>query len=132
MSNVLELKKIAVFCGSSMGSNPIHKQAARALGEEMVRRRIGLVYGGGNVGLMGVIAETCAQLGEDSVMGVIPKNLAPREISGTTIGNIHIVDDMHSRKALMFREADGFITIPGGMITIMSCFVGKKIASRFN
>lgn len=113
-TTALDIRKIAVFCGASSGTNPVYIQAARALGEEMVRRRIGLVYGGGNVGLMGAIAETCVQLGDDAVMGVIPTHLAPREISGTTVGRIRLVDSMHARKALMFSEADAFITIPGG------------------
>ena len=77
-----EFKKIAVFCGASSGSNPVYLQCARQLGEEMVRRRIGLVYGGGNVGLMGAIAETVGKgIGEENVIGVIPKALAPREVS---------------------------------------------------
>lgn len=114
-----EFKKIAVFCGASSGTNPVYIQCAKQLGEEMVRRKIGLVYGGGNVGLMGAIAETVGNgLGEDRVLGVIPKALAPREISGTTVGEIRLVDDMHSRKALMFSEADAFIAIPGGFGTL--------------
>lgn len=94
-------------------------QCARALGEELVKRKIGLVYGGGNVGLMGAVAETVgAGLGESAVIGVIPSALAPREISGTTVGEIRVVDDMHKRKAMMFAEADAFITIPGGFGTL--------------
>lgn len=85
----------------------------------MVRRKIGLVYGGGNIGLMGAIAETVGKgLGENNVIGVIPKALAPREISGTTVGEIRLVEDMHTRKAMMFAEADAFIAIPGGFGTL--------------
>ena len=114
-----EFKKIAVFCGASSGSSPIYEQFARLLGEEMVRRKIGLVYGGGNVGLMGVIAETVGKgLGEEHVIGVIPQALAPREISGSTIGEIRLTEHMHSRKAMMFEEADAFIAIPGGFGTL--------------
>lgn len=76
-----KIEKIAVFCGASSGNRDEYLEAARALGEEMVRRKIGLVYGGGNVGLMGAIAETVGRgLGENNVIGVIPKALAPREV----------------------------------------------------
>lgn len=76
-----ELRRIAVFCGASPGATPEYAELARQLGEEMVRRKIGLVYGGGNVGLMGVIAHTVAAgLGEENVLGVIPESLAPREV----------------------------------------------------
>lgn len=114
-----ELKKVAVFCGASVGNSPEYLSCARELGEELVRRRIGLVYGGGNVGLMGAIAQTVSDgLGPHHVVGIIPKSLAPREISGTTVGEIRLVDDMHSRKAMMFAEADAFIAIPGGFGTL--------------
>jgi uncharacterized protein (TIGR00730 family) len=114
-----QFKKIAVFCGASSGSDPVYIECAKKLGEEMVRRKIGLVYGGGNVGLMGAIAETVGKgLGEENVIGVIPKALAPREISGTTVGEIRLVEDMHTRKAIMFAEADAFIAIPGGFGTL--------------
>jgi len=77
-----DIKKIAVFCGASRGNSDEYIKSAVWLGEEMVRRKIGLVYGGGNVGLMGAIAETVGKgLGEENVLGVIPKDLAPREVS---------------------------------------------------
>ncbi|PRW58826.1 cytokinin riboside 5 -monophosphate phosphoribohydrolase LOG8 [Chlorella sorokiniana] len=118
-SETKQFKKIAVFCGASSGSSPVYVEAAKALGEEMVRRGIGLVYGGGNVGLMGAIAETVGSgLGGDSVIGVIPAALEPREISGTTVGEIRVVESMHERKAIMFDEADAFISIPGGYGTL--------------
>lgn len=111
--------KIAVFCGASAGSSPEYVAAAKALGEEMARRGIGLVYGGGNVGLMGAVAEAVGSgLGSEHVIGVIPAALAPREISGTTVGEIRVVKSMHERKAMMFEEADAFITIPGGYGTL--------------
>jgi len=79
-----EFRKIAVFCGASSGNREEYAQTARRLGEEMVKRGIGLVYGGGNVGLMGIIAETVGKgLGEEHVIGVIPKPLAPREVSSS-------------------------------------------------
>lgn len=85
----------------------------------MARRGIGLVYGGGNVGLMGAVAEAVGSgLGPEHVIGVIPAALAPREISGTTVGEIRVVESMHERKAMMFEEADAFISIPGGFGTL--------------
>ncbi|KAL4860244.1 hypothetical protein ACK3TF_000429 [Chlorella vulgaris] len=112
-------RRIAVFCGASSGSSPMYVDAAAALGAEMAARGIGLVYGGGNVGLMGSVAEAVgSRLGPEHVLGVIPAALAPREISGTTVGEIRVVDSMHERKALMFEEADAFISIPGGFGTL--------------
>ncbi|PSC73469.1 cytokinin riboside 5 -monophosphate phosphoribohydrolase LOG3-like [Micractinium conductrix] len=114
-----QIKKIAVFCGASSGTSPEYVAAAKALGEEMARRGIGLVYGGGNVGLMGAVAEAVgAGLGPEAVLGVIPAALEPREISGTTVGEIRVVKTMHERKAMMFEEADAFVTIPGGFGTL--------------
>lgn len=85
----------------------------------MVRRDIGLVYGGGTVGLMGVIAHEIAEgLGPNRVLGVIPKALTPREISSDMIGDTRVVDDMHERKAMMARHADAFIAMPGGFGTL--------------
>lgn len=112
-------RRVAVFCGASSGTSPVYIEAARALGHELVKRNIGLVYGGGNVGLMGAVAETVAQgLGQSAVIGVIPHSLIPKEISGTSVGEIRQVPDMHSRKSLMFREADAFISLPGGYGTL--------------
>ncbi|KXZ54676.1 hypothetical protein GPECTOR_4g742 [Gonium pectorale] len=114
-----QLLKICVFCGASTGSDPRYMAAAKALGEHLVQQKIGLVYGGGTVGLMGEIARTVeAGLGEEGVMGVIPEALTPREVSGALIGKTHIVPDMHSRKALMAQHADGFIAMPGGFGTL--------------
>ncbi|EFN51355.1 hypothetical protein CHLNCDRAFT_28106 [Chlorella variabilis] len=118
-SQPASFRKIAVFCGASSGSNPLYIEAARLLGAEMARRGIGLVYGGGNVGLMGAVAEAVgSRLGPDQVIGVIPAALEPREISGTTVGEIRVVGSMHERKAMMFEEADAFIMIPGGYGTL--------------
>ncbi|KAK9839266.1 hypothetical protein WJX81_004770 [Elliptochloris bilobata] len=113
------IRKIAVFCGFSTGSGPEYVQLARDLGAELVKRHIGLVYGGGNNGLMGAIAHTVLEgLGEQAVIGVIPEALQPHEISGPTLGDIRVVPDMHTRKALMAAEADAFIALPGGFGTL--------------
>ncbi|GFR50464.1 hypothetical protein Agub_g12686 [Astrephomene gubernaculifera] len=115
----LTLRKLGVFCGASPGSDPKYMASARALGEQLVRENIGLVYGGGTVGLMGEIARTVqAGLGDDGVLGVIPRALTPREVSGSMIGRTHIVEDMHTRKAMMAQHADGFIGLPGGFGTL--------------
>ncbi|KAK9806701.1 hypothetical protein WJX73_010267 [Symbiochloris irregularis] len=114
-----KFKRIAVFCGSSKGKTDAYVECARALGAELVKRQIKLVYGGGNVGCMGAIATTVsAGLGEDSVIGVIPGALQPREISGGAIGELIIVPDMHARKAKMCDLADAFIAMPGGFGTL--------------
>jgi uncharacterized protein (TIGR00730 family) len=116
-----KLSKIAVFCGSSIGKSSAYTAPTIALGEEMSRRNIGLVYGGGNVGLMGVIAETVYKghgCDDAAVVGVIPDYLEDREVSGKTVGETIVVKDMHSRKAKMFDLADAFIAIPGGLGTL--------------
>jgi uncharacterized protein (TIGR00730 family) len=113
------LRRVAVFCGSSPGATPEFVEAATALGEELVKRNIALVYGGGNVGLMGAVATAVARgLGPAGVIGVIPDWLAPAEISGAGVGEVRLVKDMHSRKAAMFAEADAFISLPGGFGTL--------------
>jgi uncharacterized protein (TIGR00730 family) len=110
------MKRICVFCGSNKGVRPIYVAAAQAMAAAMVKRNISLVYGGGNVGLMGVIAdEMLAQGGE--VIGVIPRSLVQREVAHQALTKQHIVNTMHERKALMAKLSDGFIAMPGGMGT---------------
>jgi uncharacterized protein (TIGR00730 family) len=111
------MKRVAVFCGSSEGARPAYADAARALGAELVRRGLGLVYGGGSVGLMGVLADAVlAQGGE--VIGVIPEPLAARELAHRYLTELRVVASMHERKATMASLADGFITLPGGLGTL--------------
>ena len=110
-------RRVAVFCGSSPGASPAYRAAAVALGTELARRGVGLVYGGGNVGLMGAVAEAAAA-GGAPVLGVIPEALCPREISGVTVGDLRVVPDMHTRKRAMFDAADAFIALPGGFGTL--------------
>ncbi|KAG2600174.1 hypothetical protein PVAP13_5KG480300 [Panicum virgatum] len=104
--------RICVFCGSNPGNRPVFGDAALDLGKELVARGIDLVYGGGSVGLMGLIAQTVLD-GGCSVLGVIPKALMPLEISGASVGEVKVVTDMHERKAEMARQADAFIALPG-------------------
>jgi uncharacterized protein (TIGR00730 family) len=115
------MKSIAVYCGANFGTNPVYAEAARQLGRAMAERNISLVYGGGNVGLMGVIADEVMQRGGD-VTGVIPQALVEREVGHTGLSRQFIVKDMHERKAMMASLADGFIAMPGGMGTLEELF----------
>lgn len=110
-------RTICVFCGSSSGNKRVYSDAALDLGKELVERKINLIYGGGSVGLMGQVAKAVND-GGCHVVGVIPRALMPREISGQTVGELKVVPDMHQRKAEMAREADAFIALPGGYGTL--------------
>ncbi|XP_065857442.1 cytokinin riboside 5'-monophosphate phosphoribohydrolase LOG7 [Euphorbia lathyris] len=110
-------KRICVFCGSSSGKKTSYQEAAVELGKELVERRIDLVYGGGSVGLMGLVSQAVHDGGRH-VLGVVPRTLMPREIIGQTVGEVRAVSDMHQRKAEMARQADAFIALPGGYGTL--------------
>ncbi|BAT96573.1 hypothetical protein LR48_Vigan345s000900 [Vigna angularis] len=112
-----KFKRICVYCGSSSGNKASYQEAAVELGEEMVKRRIDLVYGGGSVGLMGLVSQAVHDGGRH-VLGVIPRSLMPIEITGEPIGEVRAVSDMHQRKAEMARQADAFIALPGGYGTL--------------
>ncbi|GJL62703.1 MAG: cytokinin riboside 5'-monophosphate phosphoribohydrolase [Nitrospirales bacterium] len=111
------MKRLCVFCGSTKGSQAVYEQAARQLGQLLVQREIGLVYGGGNIGLMGVIAETVFQAGGE-VIGIIPAALAEKELAFQELTDLRIVQTMHERKALMEQLSDGFMALPGGYGTL--------------
>jgi len=113
---VLQLRRICVFCGSSTGDNPQYAQAAVQLGREMVRRKIGLVFGGGGVGLMGVIADAVLEAGGHAI-GVIPHALVARELAHRALPDLRVVNSMHDRKATMAELADAFVALPGGFGT---------------
>lgn len=115
------MKRICVFCGSSPGARSEYVRAARLLGRMLIRKNIGLVYGGGNVGIMGEIAHTVFEEGGE-VIGVIPKKLAEKEVSFTELTDLRVVSSMHERKALMAELSDGFIALPGGFGTIEEFF----------
>jgi uncharacterized protein (TIGR00730 family) len=110
-----------VYCGANAGVSPIYAEAARALGRAMVARNLSLVYGGGNVGLMGIIADEVLRVGGE-VTGVIPTALVEREVGHTGLTRQFIVKDMHERKAMMAQLSDGFIAMPGGMGTLEELF----------
>ncbi|XP_076930623.1 putative cytokinin riboside 5'-monophosphate phosphoribohydrolase LOGL10 [Bidens hawaiensis] len=112
-----KLKRVCVFCGSRPGFRTSFTEAALELGQELVKRKIDLVYGGGSVGLMGLISKTVFN-GGCHVLGVMPKALFIDEISGETIGEIQVVADMHQRKSIMAENADAFIALPGGYGTM--------------
>ncbi|ESR58869.1 cytokinin riboside 5'-monophosphate phosphoribohydrolase LOG8 [Citrus sinensis] len=112
-----KFKRVCVFCGSNSGNRKIFSDAALDLATQLVERKINLVYGGGSVGLMGLVSQTIFD-GGCHVLGVIPKALVPIEISGQTVGDVLIVSDMHERKAEMARRADAFIALPGGYGTM--------------
>jgi uncharacterized protein (TIGR00730 family) len=107
------LRNITVFCGSSAGLSPLHADKARQVGCSLAERGIGLVYGGGRVGLMGVLADACLRAG-GRVVGVIPKALADKEVAHTGLTELHVVGSMHERKALMAERCDAFLALPGG------------------
>ncbi|XP_016187450.1 cytokinin riboside 5'-monophosphate phosphoribohydrolase LOG1 [Arachis ipaensis] len=110
-------KRVCVFCGSSPGNKSSYKDAAIDLGKELVSRNIDLVYGGGSIGLMGLISQAVYDGGRH-VIGVIPKTLMPREITGETVGEVKAVAGMHQRKAEMAKHSDAFIALPGGYGTL--------------
>jgi uncharacterized protein (TIGR00730 family) len=115
------VKRLAVYCGSSMGTNPRFAATAHALGTEMAARGIGLVYGGGRLGLMGVVADAVLDAGGEAY-GVIPQALIDLEVAHTGLTELHIVTSMHERKAMMTELTDAFVAIPGGIGTLDELF----------
>ena len=111
------MERVCVFCGASSGRGTAYLEAARAFGAEVARRRLGLVYGGGRVGLMGEVA-SAALAGGGEVIGVIPQELVERELAHGTLTELHVVGSLHERKALMAELADGFVALPGGFGTL--------------
>lgn len=115
------MKRICVFCGSSPGVRPEYADAARATGRALVERGVGLVYGGGRVGLMGVVADAVLAAGGEAI-GVIPHSLQAREVGHAGLSQLHVVATMHERKALMADLSDGFVALPGGFGTYEEFF----------
>jgi uncharacterized protein (TIGR00730 family) len=113
----MALASIAVFCGSSFGTDPAYEQAARATGRTLAERGIQVVYGGGHVGLMGAVADGALEAG-GAVIGVIPSALDDRELAHHGLTELHVVDSMHARKTLMAERSDAFIALPGGAGTL--------------
>jgi len=115
------IESVCVYCGSGFGANPKHRAVAQRLGELLGRNGIRLVYGGGRVGLMGVVADAALAQG-GSVVGVIPEHLQTKEVGHRGISDLRVVPNMHERKELMFKLSDGFVILPGGFGTLDETF----------
>jgi uncharacterized protein (TIGR00730 family) len=115
------IRRICVFCGASTGSRPAYAEAAGALGRTLAARGLGLVYGGGSIGLMGVVADAALAAGGEAI-GVLPRGLASREFAHAGLTQLHLVGSMHERKALMARLSDAFVALPGGLGTLEETF----------
>ncbi len=115
------MRRLCVFCGSKLGSDHAHRSAARRLGALLASRSIGLVYGGGDVGLMGVLADAVLAAGGEAV-GVIPQALVDFEVAHRGLTELRVVHTMHERKALMAELSDAFLALPGGMGTMDEIF----------
>ena len=117
MHAMSHIHAVAVFCGSRSGNDPAYRGAAQALGQGLARAGLRLVYGGGRIGLMGVLADAALAEG-GTVTGVIPEFLTRREVAHAGITELLVTDSMHSRKQRMFQAADAFISLPGGLGTL--------------
>src|SRR5437764_13261011 len=115
------MRSVTVFCASSIGHDPAYAAAARAFGALLAREGIALVYGGGHVGLMGQLADAALEAG-GHVTGVIPRALWDREVGRRALTELHVVETMHERKALMASLADAFVALPGGLGTLEEIF----------
>ena len=120
-SDSLFMKRICVFCGSKHGVNLCYQEAASLLGQLLAEQSFDLVYGGGQVGLMGIIADAILQA-KGHVIGVIPEMLATKELTHPQLSELHVVSSMHERKALMTELSDAFIAMPGGYGTLEELF----------
>jgi uncharacterized protein (TIGR00730 family) len=114
-------RKLCVFCGSKSGDREIYAHNTRRLGKVMAQRGLGLIYGGGHIGLMGILADAVLAGGGEAI-GVIPKGMMDAELAHTKLTQLHIVDTMHQRKAMMADLADGFAALPGGFGTADELF----------
>lgn len=110
------MRRVCVYCGSSPGARPEYAAAAASMARALARRGLGLVYGGGNVGLMGAVADAMLEAGGEAI-GVIPQALEDKELAHPRLTRLHVVASMHERKALMADLSDGFVALPGGFGT---------------
>lgn len=115
------IESVCVFCGSNPGLKAEYAQSTRLLGQHLAEAGIAVVYGGGNIGLMGILADTALKAG-GRVVGVIPRLLTDKEMAHPDLSELHVVDSMHERKALMAERSDGFIALPGGIGTYEEFF----------
>ncbi|QDH17030.1 LOG family protein [Swingsia samuiensis] len=112
----MKIRSCAVFCGSRFGKSDLYKKTAQELGTKLGEHHINLIYGGGDVGLMGTVADAALKAGGD-VTGIIPEFLHSREVMHEGVTKLEITPDMHTRKALMYKMADAYVTLPGGLGT---------------
>lgn len=115
------MRSVCVFCGSNTGASDAYAEAARRLARAIAGRRLNLIYGGGSIGLMGVLSEAALGAG-GRVIGVTPRRLVEREVVSAGLTELHVVETMHERKALMGRLSDAFIALPGGLGTLDEMF----------
>ena len=115
------MRRVCVYCGSSPGSGSLYLDAARTAGREIVDMGIGIIYGGGNVGIMGQLAAAAFEAGGE-VIGVVPRDLVTEEIANFELTDLLVVPTMHDRKTMMIEMADGFIALPGGFGTLEEIF----------
>ncbi len=115
------MKSLCVFCGSSPGANGAYANAARSFGELLAKNNITLVFGGGKVGLMGQLADSVLSNGGEAI-GIIPESLMKKEIAHAGLTHLHVVSNMHERKATMYNLADAFVALPGGTGTLDELF----------
>ncbi len=121
MSAPQPIKNVAVFCASAEGLNPVYRSAAEALGRELAARGVGVIYGGGRAGLMGVVADAALAEG-GHVVGVIPEVLVDLEVAHHAVSELHVTSTMHTRKALIGERSDAFVILPGGFGTMEEMF----------
>ncbi|GLK87683.1 LOG family protein [Pseudomonas turukhanskensis] len=117
----MSLRSLCVFCGASPGANPVYREAAINLGRTLAEQGIRLIYGGGAVGLMGIVADAALAAGGE-VIGIIPQSLKSAEVGHNGLTRLEVVDGMHARKARMAELSDGFIALPGGLGTLEELF----------
>lgn len=117
----MSIASVCVFCGASTGTDPAYRDAAQALGRALAERKLTLVYGGGAVGLMGVVADAVLAAGGE-VIGIIPQSLKDKEIGHSGLTRLEVVSGMHARKARMAELSDAFIALPGGLGTLEELF----------
>ena len=117
MQKLNPVKSVCVYCGSRLGNKDLYQKQAKELGERIAKAGLSLVYGAGSIGLMGVVARAARDNGAD-VIGIIPEHLDDIEITQPGLAELHITDDMHQRKKMMFERSDAFIVLPGGLGTL--------------
>ena len=115
------LKKLCIYCGSSAGENPVYAHIARKLGKILAYKEITLVYGAGNIGIMGILADTVLE-NNGKVIGIIPELLVEKEVVHAHLTELHVVKTMHERKALLSTISDAFMVLPGGFGTLDEMF----------